>query len=306
MTTSPDRPVVAVNQLSRTFDQHRALDSVSMQVNPGQVFGIVGENGAGKTTLIKHLLGLYKAQSGSVRVFDQDPVDRPETVLANIGYLSEEPDLPAWMKISELINYTAAFYAGWDSRYAAELIAMFGLDPSLHVRALSKGMRAQLGLVLAQAHRPQLLLLDEPSSGLDPNVRRDILSAIIQTVVDEGRTVIFSSHLLEEVERVSDHLMMLRKGKVLLSDPMDQVLSEHHRLTLKSTSPPPFVDQLDQVLRSEAIGDEWQIDWYGPLADVCAHIQSAGIELLGHHRLALNEIFLLRSRSRAQPEQDHA
>lgn len=306
MTHSLDRPVVVVNQLSRTFDQQPALSSVNMQAYPGQVYGIVGENGAGKTTLIKHLLGLYKAQSGTVRVFDKNPVKQPEAVLSNIGYLSEQPDMPAWMKISELINYTAAFYPGWDSSYTAELVAMFGLDTSLQVRNLSKGMRAQLGLVLAQAHRPRLLLLDEPSSGLDPNVRRDILSAIIRTVVDEGRTVIFSSHLLEEVERVSDHLMMLRKGQIMLSDPMEQVLSDHHRLTFKSSSPPPFLGQLDQVLRSEALGDEWQVDCYGPLEALRAHTQSAGIELLSHHRLSLNEIFLLRSRSLSQAAPSHA
>jgi ABC-2 type transport system ATP-binding protein len=198
--------VVAVTHLSRRFGNTAALQDVSVTVGRGSVFGLVGENGAGKSTLLKHLLGLWRAETGDVRVFGRDPVTDPVSVLGRIGYLSEQPELPGWMRVSDLLRYTQAFYPRWDTTYAEQLREQFGLDPGARIRTLSKGQHARLGLLAAEAHRPDLLILDEPSSGLDPIVRRDILEAIIRTVADEGRTVIFSSHLLDEVERVSDHL----------------------------------------------------------------------------------------------------
>src|SRR5262245_20264634 len=196
-------PVIDVRGLTRRFGTRAALDGVSLAVPRGVVFGLVGPNGAGKTTLIKHLLGLLRPDAGTVRVFGIDPVADPPAVLGRVGYLDEDNDLPAWMRVGELIRYTRAFYPGWDDAYAERLRRTFDLDPSARVRRLSKGQRARAGLLVALAHRPELLLLDEPSSGLDPVVRRDILTAVIRTVADEGRTVLFSSHLLHEVERAS-------------------------------------------------------------------------------------------------------
>src|SRR6266480_1489869 len=119
------------------------------------------------------------------------------SILSPIGYLSEENDLPGWMRVDELIRYTRAFYPKWDDAYAEELRRAFALDPAAKIKDLSRGQRARAGLLIALAHRPELLVLDEPSSGLDPIVRRDILGAVIRTIADEGRTVLFSSHLLE-------------------------------------------------------------------------------------------------------------
>jgi ABC-2 type transport system ATP-binding protein len=169
--------IVDVNQLSRSFGPKSALDGVSFRATAGQVYGLVGVNGAGKTTLIKHLLGLLRAQSGSVRVFDRDPVRDPVGVLSRVGYLSEERELPEWMRVDELLRYTQACHPTWDAAYARELLETFGLDPSKRIKELSKGMREQASLVAAVAHRPELLILDEPSSGLDAVVRRDILDA---------------------------------------------------------------------------------------------------------------------------------
>src|SRR5437868_6252707 len=201
--------VIEVRHVTRRYGAKAALDGVSLAVPRGAVFGLVGENGAGKTTLIKHVLGLLKAATGTVRVFGRDPVRDPVGVLSRIGYLSEENDLPGWMRVGELMRYTQAFYPSWDEVYAEELRMSFGLDPAAKVKNLSKGQRARAGLLVALAYRPDLLVFDEPSSGLDPNVRRDILGAIIRTIAEEGRTVVFSSHLLDEVERVADHVTML-------------------------------------------------------------------------------------------------
>jgi len=220
-------PAIAVSELTRHFGAKTALDSVTLDVARGGVHGLVGANGAGKTTLIKHILGLLRAESGTVRVFELDPVADPVGVLSRIGYLSEENDLPGWMRVDELIRYTRAFFPRWDDAYADELRRAFALDPYAKIKNLSKGQKARAGLLIALAYRPELLVLDEPSSGLDPIVRRDIVGAVIRTVADEGRTVLFSSHLLDEVEQVADHVTMISHGKIKLSAPLRSIKESH-------------------------------------------------------------------------------
>jgi ABC-2 type transport system ATP-binding protein len=219
--------VITISELTRRFGARTALDSVSLSLPRGAVYGLVGTNGAGKTTLIRHILGLLRAESGLVRVFGLDPVADPVGVLSRIGYLSEENDLPGWMRVEELIRYSAAFYPAWDDGYAEELRRMFALDPAAKIKSLSKGQKARAGLLIALAYRPELLVLDEPSSGLDPIVRRDILGAVIRTIADEGRTVLFSSHLLEEVEQVADHVTMISHGRIVLSAPLNEIKESH-------------------------------------------------------------------------------
>lgn len=155
-------PVIAVSDLTRRFGARAALSSVTLTIPRGGVYGLIGANGAGKTTLIRHILGLLRPQQGSVRVFGRDPVADPVGVLSRIGYLSEENDLPDWMRVDELMRYTRAFYPRWDDSYAGELQTMFALDPAAKIKTLSKGQKARVGLVVALAYRPELLLLDNP------------------------------------------------------------------------------------------------------------------------------------------------
>jgi ABC-2 type transport system ATP-binding protein len=216
MTDSENQAMaVDVQSLGRSFRGKPALVDVKLQVPTGTVFGLVGLNGSGKTTLIRHLIGSLKAQSGHVRVLGDDPVTDPEGVLKRVGYLTEEDSLPKWMKVGELIDFTRAIYPTWDDAYAAELCELFSLSRSMKLQSLSKGGRARAGLLAAIAHRPQLLVLDEPSSGLDPIARRDILEAIIRTINDDGRTVLFSSHLLDEVDRVCDRVALMHDGRIV-------------------------------------------------------------------------------------------
>src|SRR5690242_7129632 len=131
--------VISVSELTRRFGATTALASVSLSMPRGAVYGLVGANGAGKTTLIKHLLGMLRAEQGSVRVFGQDPIENPVGVLGRIGYLSEDRDLPDWMRVRELMNYTQAFFPNWDERYAEELREAFDLNPQARIKTLSRG-----------------------------------------------------------------------------------------------------------------------------------------------------------------------
>ena len=297
-------PVIEVQALSRRFGAKVALDRVNLTVPRGVVFGLVGANGAGKTTLIKHVLGLLKAQSGLVRVFGRDPVADPAGVLARIGCVSEEHDLPGWMRVWELMRYHQAFFPHWDPAYAEELRDRFELDPSARVKHLSKGQRARADLLVALAHRPELLVLDEPSSGLDPIVRRDILEAIIRAIADEGRTVLFSSHLLHEVERVSDHVTMINQGKIVFSAPLDDIKETHRCLTLRFTEARPRPPELAGVLAWEGAGHEWTAVYHGGPGELQAAAVGWGAQVVDKRVPSLDEIFVARVGTRLPPAEE--
>jgi ABC-2 type transport system ATP-binding protein len=284
--------VIEIRGVTRRFGAKRALDDVSLVVPRGLVFGLVGANGAGKTTLIRHVLGLLQAQTGSVRVFGRDPVKGPVSVLSRLGYLSEEGDLPGWMRVDELMRYMRAFYPTWDEAYAQDLRKQFDLDPAAKVKTLSKGQKARAGLLVALAYRPELLLLDEPSSGLDPIVRRDILGAIVRTIADEGRTVLFSSHLLDEVERISDRVAMLKAGRVLFTGELDEIKQTHHKLTLRFESERQGPPQLDGVLSWQGRGCNWTAITCGRLDEFRLASSALGAEIIEQRALSLDEIFI--------------
>ncbi len=285
--------VIDISGLTRRFGGATALDSVSLSIPRGAVYGLVGANGAGKTTLIKHILGLLRAESGSVRVFGLDPVADPVGVLSRIGYLSEENDLPAWMRIDELIRYSRAFYPGWDDAYAEELRQTFTLDPAAKIKNLSKGQKARAGLLIALAYRPELLVLDEPSSGLDPIVRRDILGAVIRTIANEGRTVLFSSHLLDEVEQVADHVTMISHGSIALTAPLGAMKESHRCVTVRFAESRPQPPKVGGVLRWDGGGQEWTAvylrDGGGELH---AAIAGWGAHIVAERVPSLDEIFV--------------
>ena len=297
-------PVINVSDLTRRFGAKTALASVSVSVSRGAVYGLVGANGAGKTTLIRHVLGLLRAESGSVRVFGRDPVAEPVAVLSRIGYLSEENDLPGWMTVDELMRYSRALYPGWDDPYAEELRRMFALHPAATIKTLSRGQRARTGLLMALAYRPELLVLDEPSSGLDPIVRRDILGAVIRTIAHEGRTVLFSSHLLDEVEQVADHVIMISQGKVALSAPLDVMKQSHRCITVRFPEARMRPPELAGVLRWDGAGQEWTAVCRDGSGGLQAAAARWGAQIVAERAPTLDELFFAHVGIHAASEAD--
>ena len=287
--------VIEVVDVSRRFGKKEALRGVSIEVRRGQVFGLVGENGAGKTTLIQHLLGAYKAQTGGISVFGIDPTYDPTAVLSRIGYLSEDRDLPVWMRVGELMRYTQAFYPNWDEAYAEGLRVDFGLPADAKIRTLSRGEKAKAGLLVAIAHRPELLLLDEPSSGLDAVARQEILATVVRTVAEEGRTVLFSSHLLDEVERVADHVAMLHEGRVTVNTSMDALKSTHHKYVVRWSEARAQRPDLPGVLSATGEGREWGLLCEGDAGAFAQAVEASGGEIVESSIPTLEAIFVARA-----------
>jgi ABC-2 type transport system ATP-binding protein len=294
MESHEPETVIEVTGLSRCFGKRAALRDVTLRVSRGQVFGLVGENGAGKTTLIQHLLGAYRAKTGMVRVFGIDPVYDPTAVLSRIGYLSEDRDLPEWMRVDELMRYTQAFFPHWDEAYAERLREEFGLAPRARIKTLSRGERAKAGLLVALAHRPELLLLDEPSSGLDAVARQDVLGAVVKTVAEEGRTVVFSSHLLDEVERVADHVAMIHQGRVTLDLPLDEIKARHRKYVVRWREPRAERPALPGQLSAVGEGREWGLLCEGDEETFAEAVRAKGGEIVELSVPTLEAIFMAR------------
>lgn len=284
--------VIDIRHLSRSFGKTEALRDVSLEVPQGGVFGLVGSNGAGKTTLIKHILGSHYAQSGTVSVFGLDPVAEPVKVLGRIGYMSEDRDIPNWMRVGEIIDFTRSFYPAWDNHYAAELVELFELDTKQKIRHLSRGQAARICLLLALAHRPELLVLDEPSSGLDPVIRRDILTAIVRTTADDGRTVLFSSHLLDEVERLADRVAILHQGRIVLDESLETILESFHRVTLRFDESSAVAPSLRGAMHSEGKGSEWTYVYRGSKNQLVENTRQLNAKIVAEVPLSLDDIFV--------------
>lgn len=283
---------IEIHDLTRRFGQKVALNKISISVPRGCVFGLLGENGAGKTTLIKHLLGLLKPQSGSVAVCGYDPVKHPEQALGKMGYLSEDRDIPNWMSIQELMRYSQGLYPNWDQQFADELCKKFELNPAQKIRTLSKGETAKAGLISALAHRPELLVLDEPSSGLDVVVRRDILDTMMRAVADEGRTILFSSHLMDEVESISDYVAILHRGDLMCSGPLSEVKGEYHQVHVRFPESHKVMPHVDGALRSQGSETDWTLLCDGNLEKIRASLTAINATIVSESPASLEDVFV--------------
>jgi ABC-2 type transport system ATP-binding protein len=202
---------------------HPVLDGVSFALEPGEVVGLLGVNGAGKTTLMHMAMGMLEAQRGSVGVFGLDPRERPLEVKRRVGFVSEDQVLPSHLRAQDVLALYRSLFPTWDDDFAGELVAGFGIPGSARVRSLSKGEARKLALACAMAHRPELLLLDEPAGGLDPAARREFLEAAIAYLAETGSTILFSSHHMTDVERIARRVVMIHEGTRLLDEDVDSL-----------------------------------------------------------------------------------
>ena len=269
-------PAIVMDDVVKRFGNTQALDGTSLSVSAGQTFAFLGRNGAGKTTAIRMLLGLLKPASGSIRVLGLDPTSEPIEVRRRVGYLAEDQTMFGWMTVREIIRFTAPFYPTWDHELAGYYVEQFQLPAEARVRHLSKGQNVRLGLLLALAHRPELVILDDPALGLDPIMRKEFNRDVISHLQGEGRTVFYSSHLLYEVEPVADSVAIIDRGHIVRQSTTESLRSQVKRIIVNTTDYDRFADSL-RPLDVCSSGDETAVTFEDPSV-VISLLQSKGCE----------------------------
>lgn len=223
-----------LNDIVRVFEHgSRVLDGVSLEVAPGEVVGLLGPNGAGKTTLIRIALGMLKPQAGTVRLFGVDPTVEPVKARRRVGHVSEEQALPPYLRIRDVVGLHREVFADhWDDDLAVELLGDFALPEHKRVSNLSKGQARRVAVLCAIAHRPELLILDEPAGGFDPAARLEFLEVALRHLADDGTAVLFSSHHMADVERLASRVAVLDHGRKVIDEDLDGLRESTAVLTL--------------------------------------------------------------------------
>ena len=247
----PGELALETRNLWRKFGKFEAVKGVSLAVPKGTVFGLLGVNGAGKSTIIKMVMGHLRPTAGEIKVLGRALGEDLLDIRRRVAYVSENRYLYEWMTVEESMRFTRAFHETWDERKAAELLRRFSLPPEKKVRQLSRGNRARLCLLLALSFNPELIILDEPTSGLDPIVRRDFIENIVAEIAEEGKTVLFSSHIVEEVERVADYVGIINEGELLLVSTIDDIKASYKRVRYATNGTRPEVAGVPGVLAVE-------------------------------------------------------
>ncbi len=242
-------PVVRVERLRKEFDGVTVLKGVSLDVRAGSVVGLVGANGAGKSTLIRLMVGLYLPDRGTCTTLGHNAAKLGPSELARIGYVHQEGKLIDWMTVAQMVRYVASYYPSWNTELETGYLSEFKLDKNAIVGDLSPGQRQMLAILLAIGHEPDLLLLDEPAAALDPLARKQFLDLLLDIIQDPGRTILISSHILSDVEKVIDHIIVLDQGEVRRDVGLDELQQEYVKLRITAVrgdlpDPLPFRELL--------------------------------------------------------------
>jgi ABC-2 type transport system ATP-binding protein len=239
--------VITADNLTKRYGRRPALSDCTLRIPPGHVVGLVGPNGAGKTTLLQLAVGLLRPTAGAIEVLGGQPGSGAQQ-LAKVGFVAQDTPTYANLSIADHLRFGAHMNASWDARLAADRIAQLGLDPTQKAGKLSGGQRAQLALTLAIAKQPELLILDEPVASLDPLARREFLQSLMSYIADHQASVILSSHLVSDLERVCDYLIVLVASRVRVAGEVEDLLATHFRVTGPRRSPadlPPGLEVIE-------------------------------------------------------------
>jgi ABC-2 type transport system ATP-binding protein len=227
-------PIVQMRNISKGFGRIQALDGINLEISRGKIIGLLGANGAGKSTLLRHIIGLYLADQGQCITFETNATKLTPKELGRIGYVHQEGELIEWMTIKQLVRYVSTYYNTWNHELEEKYIADFDISIRDRVSSLSPGQRQKVAILLAIGFAPELLILDEPASALDPIARSRFLDLLLQIIQDENHTIIISSHILSDVEKIIDHAIIMREGRILRDSSFDSLREEFLKVTLTS------------------------------------------------------------------------
>ena len=223
-------PILEMQNVFKRFPGKTALDGLNFSVTAGKVVGLLGRNGAGKTTLLECALGLREIDHGDIRIAGEAPMALSETVRGRIGYVPQQTDLFEWLTASQMLAFFKAFYKRWNDDKVSSLLSRWSIPVSTPIGRLSGGEKQRLAIIRALAHDPDLLILDEPVASLDPAGRRDFLRELVERTIERETTVVFSTHILSDLERVAVDVAFMRNGKIVLQEPLDTLAEQTHRL----------------------------------------------------------------------------
>ncbi len=226
--------IVQMRGLSKQFGATKALRDIDLDIHSGSIIGLLGANGAGKSTLLRHIIGLYLPNKGKCTTFDCEAGKLGPAQLGRIGYVHQEGELLEWMKVGQLIRYVSTYYPNWNHQLEKKYIADYEISLKARVGSLSPGQRQRLAILLAICFEPELLILDEPASTLDPVARGQFLDLLLQIIQNENRTIIISSHILSDVEKVIDHVIIMQAGRILRDCSFDELKEEFCRVRISA------------------------------------------------------------------------
>ncbi|MDA1300888.1 MAG: ABC transporter ATP-binding protein [Proteobacteria bacterium] len=226
--------VIELLGMERSFGDHKVLRGIDFSIAEGSITGLLGVNGTGKTTLINCVMGLLKADAGTCSVYGEDAWQASVAVRQRIGFVPQVFDGFEWMTVRQILDYTGAFYESWDPAFVNELVALFDLPDESKVVSLSVGMKQRVSIVLALGHRPRLLVLDEPVAALDPVGRRAFIELLLEMNRNENRTILFSTHITSDIERVAARVAILKDGEVKLHSDLEDLKQSYCRVHLHS------------------------------------------------------------------------
>ncbi len=246
--------VMKLSHLRKKFDEKEVLRGVDLDIPPGTVLGLLGQNGSGKTTLLKCSLGLLRPTAGTASVFGEDAWNLSAEAKARLGYVPQEVVSYPWMRVRQVIAYTAAFYPRWNHELVADMCNRWHLPLEERVGPLSVGQLQTLGIVLALGHEPEFLVLDEPVASLDPSARRQFLKILLDILEHPNRTIVFSTHITSDLERIASRVAILRNGRIAFHGELDELKDRVKRLQIASRSELPVSFAVPGALRCQVDG----------------------------------------------------
>ena len=281
---------IELKNVTKVYEGFKALDALNLTVPSGSVYGLIGPNGAGKTTAIRHMMGVLRQDAGSV-LLDGEPVFENPSVKARMLCIPDEPYYTSTSTTRDLMKFTRALYPRFDTQRYEKLREIFTLDDTRPIRRLSRGMQKQSAFWIALAARPEVLVLDEPVDGLDPVMRRQVWSLVMEDVAEEGMTVLVSSHNLRELEDVCDHVGIMKGGRMLLEKGLDELQDELVKVQLAFADGGALPDGLD-ILHSSSMGRLQQLVLRGNADEIRERLAAANPLFVDTVPLTLEEIFI--------------
>lgn len=278
---------IVTERLTKYYGDRKVVNDLNLRVPQGTVYALLGRNGAGKSTTIKMLVGMVHQDRGEIRLLGEDAATLSPATRARIAYLAEGHPLYEWMTIKQAVSFTKAFYPAANAHLAEQILDHFGLSLGARIRKLSRGQRAQVSLALALFPDPELLILDDPTLGLDTDVRRDFVESMIQVIQRRGRTVLFSSHFLGDVERVADRVGIMIDGVLRVDCPAEHFKRALRKVVVEFGRPAPPFEACEGLLSDWHVGTRHELVFvgFGPK-------QRAAVEALSPARVEVIELNL--------------